>query len=225
MLGRGAGDHGESACKVGVEDGFQREARKVAGGPRAAVSFWSSSLAMFCDELMRTEGINGCVRLRGIEEEQEEVAGSPAGVGTVNARRRNMRASNEESERPSGAIRSREKGEKERRTRGLNRAGIDGQLGRGDGAGVTPATLLEREEKPSEKNEPTGGSHLSSVEEKGEGNGSVLTRWAAGCLFFLGRIGFPGYIYIYFLLLFSFSVSLFSLYLLHTLSKQGQTNF
>jgi hypothetical protein len=32
MLGRGAEDHGESACKVGVEDGFQRDARKAAGG-------------------------------------------------------------------------------------------------------------------------------------------------------------------------------------------------
>jgi hypothetical protein len=38
--------------------------------------------------------------------------------------------------------------------------------------GVTPATLLEREEKPSEKNEPTGGSHLSFVEEKGKGTAS-----------------------------------------------------
>jgi hypothetical protein len=71
MSGRGAGDHGESACKVVVEDGFQREARKAAGGPRAAVSFGSSSLATFYDGLMRTEGISGCVRLWGREEEQE----------------------------------------------------------------------------------------------------------------------------------------------------------
>jgi hypothetical protein len=93
MLGRGAGDHGESACKVGVEDGFQREARKAAGGSRAAVSFGSSSLATFCDGLIRTEGISGCIRLRGREKEQEEVAGVPDVVGIGEALRRYLRTS------------------------------------------------------------------------------------------------------------------------------------
>jgi hypothetical protein len=36
LLGRGVGDHGESACKVGIEDCFQRgmkeAARAVQGG-------------------------------------------------------------------------------------------------------------------------------------------------------------------------------------------------
>jgi hypothetical protein len=46
----GAEDHGESACKVGVEDGFQREARKAAGDGRALVSFGHSSFCLFlCD--------------------------------------------------------------------------------------------------------------------------------------------------------------------------------
>jgi hypothetical protein len=44
-------------------------------------------------------------------------------------------------------------------------------------------TLLEREEKPSEVNEPTGGSHLSFVEEEGESTLSgFLAGWAMGRL-------------------------------------------
>jgi hypothetical protein len=50
------------------------------------------------------------------------------------------------------------KGGKEGERGGFIDRGLDGQLGRGDGAGVTPVTLLEREEKPLEKNGPTGGS-------------------------------------------------------------------
>jgi hypothetical protein len=38
-----------------------------------------------------------------------------------------------------------------------------------DAAGVTPATLLETEEKPLERNEPTGGLHLSEGEKKTKG--------------------------------------------------------
>jgi hypothetical protein len=76
---------------------------------------------------------------------------------------------------------------------GFIAAGLDGQLGRGDGAGVTPATLLEREEKPSEESEPTGGSHLSFVEEKGEGTLSgFLAGWAVGPFLVLGRKGSRG---------------------------------
>jgi hypothetical protein len=47
MLGQGAEGHGESACKVCVEDGFQWEARKAAGGAPGAGIFQVTSRSSF----------------------------------------------------------------------------------------------------------------------------------------------------------------------------------
>jgi hypothetical protein len=74
--------------------------------------------------------------------------------------------------------------------------------------GVIPATLLEREEKPSEKNEPTGGSRSSEGErdERDTGSGGALL--GHGLVSCLGRNGalWPISIFIFFS---SFSVFLF----------------
>jgi hypothetical protein len=88
--------------------------------------------------------------------------------------------------------------------------GLYGQLGHGDGAGVTPAMLLEREEKPSEKNEPIGGSHLSFVEEKGEGTLSgFLAGWATGRLWCWAGMAPPAFLFIFLSFFFSFFCFLF----------------
>jgi hypothetical protein len=74
---------------------------------------------LVCCNIWTRRDIRRCARIRGREGVRKEAAGSPAGIGTVDARRRDMRASDEKSGRLGDAIRSREKGEKERRTRGI----------------------------------------------------------------------------------------------------------
>jgi hypothetical protein len=70
--------------------------------------------------------------------------------------------------------------------------------------------LLEREEKPSEKNEPIGGSHLSFMEEKGEGTLSgFLAGWAAGRLWCWAGMAPPAFLFIFLSFFFSFFCFLF----------------
>jgi hypothetical protein len=65
-LGRGAGDLGESACKVGVGDSFQREAGKAAGDrPGGRVLRESSGSSIYCTK-GQEEGVTRCA---GMEEE------------------------------------------------------------------------------------------------------------------------------------------------------------
>jgi hypothetical protein len=85
---------------------------------------------------------------------------------------------------------------------------------RGDGAGVTPATLLEREGKPLEKKgemmELTVGAHMSASGREGVGyrfGAGVVGPWACSGR---GLEWFPGSSFIFFSpLFFSFSIFLF----------------
>jgi hypothetical protein len=80
MLGRGAGDHGEFVCKVGVEDGFQREARKAAGGGMAAVCFGLKSACLIWSKIEQAENIRRSACLK--EEVWEKVEGYRLTGGT-----------------------------------------------------------------------------------------------------------------------------------------------
>jgi hypothetical protein len=71
MLGRGAGGHGESACKVGVEDGFQREAMKAAGGALGiGHGRWQWGIRFPCD-FEQTNRFRWCARTRGVNGTRE----------------------------------------------------------------------------------------------------------------------------------------------------------
>jgi hypothetical protein len=94
-----------------VVDCFQRRKGEVAGGCVGASDLWNSMSGLVCCKIWTRRDIRRRARLRGREGVRKEAAGSPVGVGIVDARRQNMRASDEESEQPDGAIHSREKGE------------------------------------------------------------------------------------------------------------------
>jgi hypothetical protein len=79
------------------------------------------------------------------------------------------------------------KGREERGVRASYSIGYWWQLSRGDGEGVTPATLLETEEKPLEKNEPTGGSHLAARGREGKAGEAGWAGFGCGWLGPLAR--------------------------------------
>jgi hypothetical protein len=58
-----------------------------------------------------------------------------------------VRSSDDNFRRPRFVLSRETKGEAREGIRGFNRSGLDGQLVRGDGAGVTPASSVSREKR------------------------------------------------------------------------------
>jgi hypothetical protein len=61
MIGRGAGDLAEDACKVCVEIRFQGEARKAAGVVVSVGEARPRKNTAICCEINQEKGISGCV--------------------------------------------------------------------------------------------------------------------------------------------------------------------